>query len=63
MEGTVDEEGLEKLRFLFSDTLLLAALDLVDRENGESPWMYCQISLIDSNFSDQIQDSLGRYTV
>ncbi|EPT04531.1 hypothetical protein FOMPIDRAFT_38954, partial [Fomitopsis schrenkii] len=35
------EEGLEKLRFVFSDTLLLAALDLIDRENVikyKTPW-------------------------
>ncbi|KZT66372.1 hypothetical protein DAEQUDRAFT_675060, partial [Daedalea quercina L-15889] len=32
---------LEKLRFLFSDTLLLAALDLIDRESVvkyRTPW-------------------------
>jgi len=36
-----DEEGLEKLRFLFSDTLLFAALDLIDRESVikyKTPW-------------------------
>lgn len=43
MSWVVDEEGLEKLRFLFSDTLLLAALDLVDRENGEPPGIHIRI--------------------
>lgn len=28
------EEGIDKLRALFPDTTLLAALDLVDRESG-----------------------------
>ncbi|KAH9839295.1 uncharacterized protein C8Q71DRAFT_505589 [Rhodofomes roseus] len=38
---TFDEDGLEKLRFLFSDTLVLAALDLIDRESVikyKKPW-------------------------
>lgn len=28
------EEGVEKLRALFPDTTIVAALDLVDRDNG-----------------------------
>ena len=30
------EEYIEKLKFLFSENLLLAALDLVDRECGKA---------------------------
>ena len=28
-------ESVEKLRFFFSETLILAALDLIDRDSGE----------------------------
>ena len=45
MYWIVDDEGLEKLRFLFSDTLLLAALDLVDRDNGKPPRTQSKIPL------------------
>lgn len=31
------DEIVHKLRFLFADTLILAALDLVDRDSGELP--------------------------
>ena len=31
------DEYRDKLRFFFDDNLLLAALDLVDRDNGEYP--------------------------
>jgi hypothetical protein len=36
--GQFDDEYLERLRFFFDDTLLLAALDLVDRDNGKDAW-------------------------
>ncbi|TCD64188.1 hypothetical protein EIP91_004464 [Steccherinum ochraceum] len=51
------EEFLEKLRFFFSENLVLAALDLVDRENVirlSTPWGY-------SHF--EILGSTGSYTV
>lgn len=31
----IDEDYLERLRFFFDDNLLLAALDLVDRDSGK----------------------------
>ena len=34
--GVLVNDYLERLRFLFSENLLLAALDLVDRDNGNS---------------------------
>ncbi|PIL35899.1 hypothetical protein GSI_01559 [Ganoderma sinense ZZ0214-1] len=30
-------ESLEKLRFFFPETLLLGALDLIDRDSGKPP--------------------------
>jgi len=39
--GVLSDETIQKLRFLFPDTLILAALDLVDRESVikyTSPW-------------------------
>ena len=32
---SVVEDSLEKLRFFFPENLVLAALDLIDRENGK----------------------------
>ena len=29
------DDSIEKLRFFFPETLLLAALDLIDRDSGE----------------------------
>ncbi|KAI0730327.1 hypothetical protein C8Q72DRAFT_823798 [Fomitopsis betulina] len=54
---TFDEEGLEKLRFLFPDTLLLAALDLIDRDNVvkyKTPWGSIQY---------EVYGSTANYTV
>ena len=35
LERAVSDDNIHKLRFFFPDDLLLAALDLVDREKGE----------------------------
>jgi hypothetical protein len=35
MHNTVSDEAVEKLGVLFSDQLLLAALDLIDRDCGK----------------------------
>lgn len=51
------EEYIEKLKFLFSENLLLAALDLVDRESGKAP-------RTDSNlFADIPSSDQVRYTM
>lgn len=33
--GAIVNDYLERLHYVFSENLLLAALDLVDRDNGE----------------------------
>lgn len=60
----VVNDYLEKLRFLFSENLLLAALDLVDRENGEYRLFYLREprSLIKQD-SGEIHHTMGTYTV
>lgn len=35
LKRAVPDDNIHKLRFFFPDDLLLAALDLVDREKGE----------------------------
>ena len=36
-ESLTVDESLEKLRFFFAETLLLGALDLIDRDSGKYP--------------------------
>ncbi len=63
------DESLEKLRFFFPETLLLGALDLIDRDSGRpplpSPAFICihrtQSSLVVS--SHLVQDPLGSSAV
>lgn len=56
------EGFLEKLRFFFSENLVLAALDLVDRENGQQspqrPELHF-LTLFAATFSHQAIDTLG----
>ncbi|KAI0746022.1 hypothetical protein C8Q76DRAFT_607010, partial [Earliella scabrosa] len=48
------DDSLEKLRFFFPETLLLGALDLIDRDNGEhlieykTPWGRPQYEVLGS---------------
>ena len=52
------EEGIDKLRALFPDTTLLAALDLVDRESGVCLLLHRTRSLM-LLCSAQVQDAMG----
>lgn len=51
------EEGVDKLRALFPDTTLLAALDLVDRESGVC--LSVRLTVRSHRCSAQIHDAMG----
>jgi len=56
------EEGIDKLRALFPDTTLLAALDLVDRESVlkyRTPWGRCYYEVLGSTATYSIFPRLG----
>lgn len=53
------EEGIDKLRALFPDTTLLAALDLVDRESGMCLLHSTRLRLTSSVYSAQVPDAVG----
>ncbi|KAF9227410.1 hypothetical protein BS17DRAFT_464135 [Gyrodon lividus] len=56
------EEGIDKLRALFPDTMIVAALDLVDRDNVlkyRTPWGRCHYEVLGSTAAYSIFPRLG----
>ncbi|KIJ61331.1 hypothetical protein HYDPIDRAFT_189619 [Hydnomerulius pinastri MD-312] len=59
------EEGLEKLRALFPDTTIVAALDLVDRDNVlkyKTQWGRCHYEVLGSTSTYSVFPRLGSPT-
>ena len=44
-----DEDLLKQLRFFFPDALVLAALDIIDRDGGKQPFLWGEYRAADAN--------------
>ncbi|KAF8844364.1 hypothetical protein BDN67DRAFT_895286, partial [Paxillus ammoniavirescens] len=56
------EEGIDKLRTLFPDTTIVAALDLVDRDSVlkyRTPWARCHYEVFSSTATYSVFPRLG----